>query len=105
MTTLDHQYRTLAQYCASLSPTLSTAWMPLDGLANQWGQFGAEATTARALQATSRVFAALAQETSARETYLIAWRTSQDVDITDLGHTLDELSQARQHWTDALISL
>jgi len=79
--------------------------MPLDGLAHQWGHFGAEATTARALQATSRVFAALAQEASARKTYLTAWHTSQDVDVTDLGHVLDELVQARQSWTDALLSL
>lgn len=105
MTTLDHQHRTLAQYCASVSLAPSTAWIPLDGLAAQWGHFGAEATTARALQATSRVFAALAQETSARQTFLIAWRTSQDVDVTDLGHVLDELVQARQSWTDALLSL
>ena len=79
--------------------------MPLDGLAGQWGQFGTEAATAHAFQATSRVFAALAQETDAREIYLIAWRRSQAVDLTDLGHTLDTLLQAWQHWTDAMLSL
>jgi hypothetical protein len=92
---------------ANLSNTvLSTAWMPLDGLIQEWGAFGAEqASTAPALHAVGMVFCALARETTARAYYTAAWHTSQDGDLTDLEHTLEELLSARQYWTDAMLSL
>lgn len=104
MTTLN-QHETHAHLSPSSSPLLSTAWMPLDGLTDQWGQFGTEATTTHALQATSAVFAALARETEALEHHLAAWSASRDRDVTDLERALDQLSQARQHWTEAILSL
>ena len=105
MTTLDHSGVDSHQYPSPSSPTLSTAWMPLDGLIQQWADFGAEATSAPALQATSAVFAALARETEALEHHTAAWYNSLAVDITNLQHALDELSQARGHWTEAMLSL
>jgi hypothetical protein len=84
----------------------STAWMPLDGLIQEWGAFGAEhACTTPALHAVGMVFCALARETTARSYYTAACNTSQEVDLTDLEHALEELLSARQYWTDALLSL
>ena len=77
--------------------------MPLDGLIQQWGAFGAEqASTAPALHAVGMVFCALARETTARAYYTAAWHESQEGDLTDLEHTLEELLHARQYWTDAM---
>jgi hypothetical protein len=92
---------------ASASTTiLSTAWMPLDGLIQQWGEFGAElALSAPALHAVGMAFCALARETTASSYYTAAWLASQDGDLTELEHTLEELLQARQYWTDAMLSL
>ncbi len=88
------------------STVLSTAWMPLDGLIQQWGAFGSEqAITAPALHAVGMAFCALARETTARTYYTAAWHTSQDGDLTELEHALEELLQARQYWTDAMLSL
>ena len=85
---------------------LSTAWIPLDGLIQQWGAFGAEqASTAPALHAVGMVFCALARETTARTYYTAARHTSEDGDLTELEHTLEELLSARQYWTDAMLSL
>lgn len=82
-----------------------TAWMPLDGLIQQWGRFGAEAAGVPALHATGAVFSALARETEAREYYITALHTSHKVDLTDLETALDELNQARERWTDAITAL
>jgi hypothetical protein len=95
----DSIYNTFPSFSTT---ALSTAWMPLEGLAEQWGQFGAEATSAPALHATGMVFSALARETEAQERHMEAWHTSREPGVTDLEHTLEELTQARQHWTDAL---
>ena len=85
---------------------LSTAWIPLDGLIQQWGAFGADqAITAPALHAVGMVFCALARETTALTYYTAAWHTSEDGDLTELEHTLEELLSARQYWTDAMLSL
>jgi hypothetical protein len=85
---------------------LSSAWMPLDGLIQQWGTFGSEqASTAPVLHAVGMAFCALARETTARSYYTAAWHASQDSDLTNLEHTLEELLSARQYWTDAMLSL
>jgi hypothetical protein len=85
---------------------LSTAWMPLDGLIQEWGAFGAEqASTAPAQHAVGMAFCALARETTTRTYYTAARHASQDVDLTELEHTLEELLHARQYWTDAILSL
>src|SRR5260370_832700 len=81
---------------------LSTAWMPLDGLIQQWGRFGAEAISTPALHAASASLSALAREMQAREHHLAAWQTSRDVDLTELETTLKGLNQARDHWTDPI---
>jgi hypothetical protein len=84
----------------------STAWMPLEGLIQEWGAFGAEQTiSAPALHAVGMAFRALARETTARTYYTIAWHTYQDGDLTELEHALEELLHARQYWTDAMLSL
>jgi hypothetical protein len=92
---------------AYLSTTvLSIAWMPLDGFIQEWGAFGEEqASTAPALHAVGMAFCALTRETTARTYYTAAWHASQDGDLTELEHTLEELLQARQYWTDAILSL
>lgn len=88
-----------------MSITPSTAWMPLDSLAEQWGQFGAGAITVSDLHATSMIFAALARETEARTHHLGAWYASAAVGVIDLEHTLDQLGQARAHWIEAITFL
>ncbi len=84
---------------------LSTAWMPLDGLIQQWGRFGAEAISTPALHAASATLSALAREMQAREHHMAAWHTSREVDLTELENTLKGLNQARDHWTDAITAL
>jgi hypothetical protein len=85
---------------------LSSAWMPLDGLIQQWGTFGAEQTvSAPALHAVGKAFCALSCETTARSYYTAAWHTSHNADLTELEHTLEELLSARQSWTDTMLSL
>lgn len=85
---------------------LSSAWMPLDGLIQEWGTFGSEqASTAPALHAVGMAFSALARETTARSHYTAAWHEAEDGDLTDLEHTLEELLSARQHWADTMHSL
>jgi hypothetical protein len=94
---------TFSPYASTVA--LSTAWMPLDGLIQEWGAFGEDASTAPALHAVGMVFCALARETTARTYYTTAWHTAEDGDLTDLEHTLEELLSARQYWTDAMLSL
>ncbi len=84
---------------------LDTSWMPLDGIAEQWGRFGTEGTSVPALHATGAVFSALARETEAREYRMTALHSSHDVDLTDLESALEELDRAREHWTDAITVL
>src|SRR5712691_11273367 len=96
----------MTTFTADSSTTLSSAWMPLDGLIQEWGAFGAEnASTGPALHAVGMAFCALARETTARIYYTAAWHTSEDGDLTELEHTLEELLSARQYWTDAMLSL
>lgn len=45
--------------------SLSTAWMPLEGVAQQWASFAGTFLTSAAFTATSAVFTALALETEA----------------------------------------
>jgi hypothetical protein len=100
----DMLMTTLSAYLSNT--VLSTAWMPLDGLIQEWGKFGAEHTsTAPALHAVGMAFCALSRETTARTYYTAAWHIEEDEDLTELEHTLEELLQARQYWTDAMISL
>ena len=90
----------------SSTTVLSTAWMPLDGLIQRWSALGAEqAITAPALHAVGMAFCALSRETTARAYYTSAWHVSEDGDLTELEHALEELLQARQYWTDAMLSL
>ena len=92
----------MTTFTADSSTTLSSAWMPLDGLIQEWGAFGAEhAITGPALHAVGMVFCALARETTARIYYTAAWHASEDGDLTEL----EELLSARQYWTDAMLSL
>lgn len=84
---------------------LSTNWIPLDGIIQQWGRFGIEANSASALHTTSLIFSALARETTACEHYMAAWHISQKVDTTDLESAVEGLCQAREQWADAMITL
>ena len=77
----------MTTFTADSSTTLSSAWMPLDGLIQEWGAFGAEhAITGPALHAVGMAFCALARETTARIYYtppgtlrwtgtLLSWNT------------------------------
>jgi hypothetical protein len=85
--------------------SLSTNWIPLDGLIQQWGRCGTGANNASALHAIGLIFSALAREITDREHYMAAWHSSQKVDMTDLESAIEELCQAREHWADAMAAL
>ncbi|MGZ3627653.1 MAG: hypothetical protein ACXVDN_08280 [Ktedonobacteraceae bacterium] len=57
------------------------------------------------MHAVGMAFCALARETTARSYFTAAWHTSEDADLTDLEHAVEELLSARQYWTDAMLSL
>ena len=64
---------------------LSNAWMPLDGLIQEWAP---SARNRSALHAVGMAFCALARETTARNYYTTAWHASQEGDLTELEHAL-----------------
>jgi hypothetical protein len=60
MTTLDQ-----SSIHSQPHPTSNTAWMPLDGVAQQWASFAATVLTRHGFTVTSTAFSALALEASA----------------------------------------
>lgn len=86
-------------------PVFAVSWQPLEELARQWGQFGAEVGNVAALHATGAAFLALAREVEAREYHIEARRKPHFVDLVDLESALDGLSQAREQWTSTLTVL
>ncbi len=77
-------------------------WMPLDELSRAFGEFGAEATSALALQAVGSAFAALAFEVSAHKHYTLAyhglWGHVPSTVVQGLEHALADLKEAITQW-------
>jgi hypothetical protein len=88
---------------------MSTAWMPLDALIQEWADFGAQAASAPALSATGMAFLALSWETSALHHRTWAHQDRQRgrsrSTVRDLGQTMQDLSQAIRHWSQAALWL
>lgn len=81
---------------------LTTAWIPLEGLAEQWGHFSAQAASYPCFQATSTIFSALTHESEAFDCHIEAWHPFRHGDQALLQSTLDHLRQA---WTEAFDAL
>jgi hypothetical protein len=86
-------------------------WMPLDGIAQTWAAFGAEATSPAALQATGAAFLALAWEASALRNYASVGAVNERESSPSLAysqgieHALAELDEAAQQWKSVLLWL
>jgi hypothetical protein len=89
--------------------SLSTLWMPLDALIQEWADFSAQATSAHALTATGMAFLALSWETSALHHRTRAYQDRQRglgrSAVRDLGQTMQDLSHATKHWSQAALWL
>jgi hypothetical protein len=88
---------------------VSTAWMPLDALIQTWADFGAQAAAAPALTATGMAFLALSWETNALHRRTWAHQDQQRglrrTAVHDLGQSMQDLSQAIRHWSQAALWL
>ncbi len=80
-------------------------WLPPDGIAQQWGTFGSESTTASAFLATSMAFSALASEAGARQHYTQGWSSHQQGSVTvlvsELTQAIEEVTEAIRQWRGA----
>lgn len=84
------------------TPLHSTHWMPLEGVAQEWAAFGAEATgSVPFLIATGDVFLALSWETSALRHHREATQGSPRRAPRALLHCLEGLHEASRHWSRA----
>jgi hypothetical protein len=86
-----------------------TEWMPLDGIAQAWAAFGAEATCPAAFQATSIAFLALAFEAGAHQNYASSDGSSHErgsapslAYTQGIEHALADLEEASQQWKGVL---
>jgi hypothetical protein len=83
--------------------------MPLDALVQQWASFGAQASSAPALTTTGTVFLALSWETSAlhhrTKAYQAQQRGLRRSAVRWLGQTMQDLSHATNHWSQAALWL
>jgi hypothetical protein len=88
---------------------LSTLWIPLDALIEEWADFGTDAATAPALTATGMAFLALSWETSALHHRTCAYQDQQcglrRSAVRGLGQTMQDLSHATTHWSQAALWL
>jgi hypothetical protein len=88
---------------------LSTLWIPLDALTQEWATFGSRATSAPALTATGMAFLALSWETNALHHRTWAHQDRQRglgrSAVRDLGESMQDLSQAISHWSQAALWL
>ncbi len=84
------------------TPLHSTHWMPLEGVAQEWAAFGAEAASSTAfLIATGDVFLALSWETSALRHHREATEGSPRRAPRALLACLEGLHEASRHWSRA----
>ena len=109
-TSLTNQRDTLFPSLLSTAPiALSTAWTPLDALVQEWAAFGTQATDAPALSATGMAFLALSWETSALHHRTWAYQDRQRglgrSAVRNLGQTMQDLSHAIRHWSQAALWL
>jgi hypothetical protein len=91
---------------------LHPEWMPLDGFAQAWAAFGAEASSLATFHATSTAFLALAFEASAHQNYASAnARSTKGGGSPSLAytqgieHALADLNEASQQWKSVLLWL
>ncbi len=94
---------------------LSTYWLPLEPVAQQWAAFGREAMTCPAFGAVGMAFTALSWEAAALRHTIRASQTaprsqqppSEDVPLPvhlssqDIARTLEDLTEARRCWQSA----
>jgi hypothetical protein len=90
-------------------PPVSTAWMPLDALIQAWADFGAQAAAAPALTATGMAYLALSWETIAlhhrTRAHQDRQRDAARAAVRDLGRSMQDLSHAIRHWSQAALWL
>jgi hypothetical protein len=81
-------------------------WLPPDGIAQQWGTFGSESTTASAFLATSMAFSALPCEAGAHQHYTLGWSSHQQgsatVLVSELTQSIEEVTEAIRQWSGAI---
>ena len=91
-------------------PCLSTYWMPLEGVIQQWAAYGAEADRVPLLTATAHAFFALAHETKALRHFTFAREQHTGSRFPDhagywYGQTEHALFEATHHWSRAASAL
>jgi hypothetical protein len=85
---------------------LSTAWIPLESLCEQWADIGREASETGLLQITGLAFQALASEHRAHLSFEKArFYTAPAAQMNTLDQAAEALLQARQSWSDAILAL
>ena len=88
---------------------LSTAWIPLDALVQEWATFGTQATDAPTLTATGMAFLALSWEMSALHHRTWAYQDQQRglrrSAVRWLGQTMQDLTHATKHWSQVVLWL
>jgi hypothetical protein len=95
---------------------LSTYWLPLEPLAQQWATFGREAMTCPAFGAVGMAFTALSWEAAALRQTIRASQAAPEgqqppsegmplpihLSSQDVTRTLEDLAEARQCWQSAV---
>jgi hypothetical protein len=109
-------YPVASSFSSPSQADLSTYWLPLEPLAQQWATFGREAMTYSAFGAVGMAFTALSWEAAALRHTI---RTSQaalrsqpppseavplpvHLSSQDVARTLEDLSEARRCWQSAV---
>ena len=106
---------TASSFSGSSQVDLSTYWLPLEPLAQQWAAFGCEAMTCPAFGAVGMAFTALSWEAAALRHTIRASQaalqnqqsSSEDVLLPihqssqDIARTLEDLGEARRCWHSA----
>ena len=86
-------------------------WMPLDGVAQTWADFGSEANSPAAFQATGMAFLALSFEASALRHYPSSVGSTEGEGSPSLAntkgieHAIADLDEAHQQWKSVLLWL
>jgi hypothetical protein len=89
---------------------LSTYWLPLEGVTQQWAAFGAQADCALTLKATGHAFFALSQERRALRHFDLAAEQQQRRLFAEhadywYGQAEHALFEATHHWSRAAYEL
>lgn len=91
------------------STELSTYWLPLEGVTQQWAAFGAQANCALTLKATAHAFFALSQERRALRHVDLATEQQRRLFAEHAGYWYGQaehaLFEATHHWSRAAYEL